>query len=144
MKKIIILSMVISTLFLSGCSCVRNSDKDKPNDTNDDNATVITDEAVVGEKNVNGITFENTTFKVEDGVSSIITKVTNRSGAAFTLENYQMTITDKDGKVLTILTSTVNENLEIDEEKSYITPCNLDLSKAARVEYSVNIPIPEQ
>lgn len=144
MKKTVILLMIIGTLFISGCSCVRkNVDNDGNKDNSDDNVTVITDEDVVGEKNVNGIVFENTTFKVEDGVSSIITKVTNRSGATFALENYQMTVTDKDGQILTILTHTFNETLENNEEKFYTTPCNLDLSKAAKVEYSVNVTIPE-
>lgn len=143
MKKTIILSMLIGTLFLSGCSCTRKNGDNDSNTNNDENATVITDENVVGEKNVDGIVFENTTFKIEDGVSSIVTKVTNRSGAVFTLENYQMTVTDKDGQILTILTSTVNETLENDAEVYYTTPCNLDLSKASRVEYSVNVAIPE-
>lgn len=144
MKKRIIISMLVGTLFLSGCSCSRNNgDNDRDIENNNENATVITDENVVGEKNVDGIVFENTTFKIEEGVSSIVTKVTNRSGAAFTLENYQMTVTDSNGQILTILTSTVNENLEIDEEKYYTTPCNLDLSKAAKVEYSINVTIPE-
>lgn len=142
MKKIFILSMVIGTLFISGCSCTRK--KDEGNNSGNDYATVITDDAVVGEQSVNGILFENTTFQVQNGFTTIVTKVTNRSGAPFMLENYQMTITDKDGKVLTILTSNINESLEIDAEKLYTTPFNLDLSTAAKVEYNINVVIPEQ
>lgn len=142
MKKIVILSMVIGTLFISGCSCTRKKDEGNNNENN--NATVITDEAVVGEQNVNGILFENTTFQVQDGFTTIVTKVTNRSGEIFMLENYQMTITDKDGKVLTILTSNVNESLEVDAEKLYTTPFALDLSTATKVEYNLNVPDPTQ
>ena len=139
MKKIVILSMVMGTLLMSGCSCTRKTvEENKENN----NATVITDEDVIGEQSVNGIMFENTTFQVQDGVTVIVTKVTNRSGAAFMLENYQMTITDKDGKVLTILTSNVNENLEVDDEKLYTTQFALDLSAAAKVEYNINVPDP--
>lgn len=141
MKKIFILSMAIGTLFISGCSCTRKENDE--NKGNNDNPTVITDEAVIGEQSVNGILFENTTFQVQNGFTTIVTKVTNRSGAPFMLENYQMTITDKDGKVLTILTSTVNENLEVDAEKLYTTPFNLDLSAATKVEYNINVVIPE-
>ena len=89
MKKIFILSMVIGTLFISGCSCTRK--KDEGNNSGNDYATVITDDAVVGEQSVNGILFENTTFQVQNGFTTIVTKVTNRSGAPFMLENYQMT-----------------------------------------------------
>ncbi len=142
MKKILILSMVIGTLFISGCSCTRKKDKDEKD--GNDNVTVITDEAVVGEQNINGLLFENTTFQFQDGFTTIITKVTNRSGAPFMIENYQMTITDKDGKVLTILTSNINENLEVDAEKSYSTTVNLDLSAAAKVEYNINAVISGQ
>lgn len=142
MKKIFILSMAVGVLFISGCSCTRKNDEEDNKENN--NTTVITDEAVIGEQNVNGITLENTTFQVQDGFTSIVTKVTNRSGEAFMLENYQMVVTDKDGKVLTILTHSVNENLEVDVEKLYTTPFNLDLSTATKVEYNINVPDPAQ
>lgn len=142
MKKIVILSMVIGTLLMSGCSCTRKKDKD--DEGNENNPIVITEDDVIGEQSVNGIMFENTTFQVQEGMTVIVTKITNRSGAPFMLENYQMTISDKDGKVLTILTSNINENLEVDAEKLIPTQFNLDLSTAAKVEYNINVTDPTQ
>ena len=142
MKKLIILSLIFGTIFMTGCSC---SVKDKDNDNVDsnDNSTVITDEDVLGEQNVDGILFENTTFQVKDGVTTIVTKVTNNTGAEYQLNNYQMVITDKNGSILTILTSEVTDTLAIDDTKTYTTTFTLDLTDAAKVDYNVNIEIPK-
>lgn len=129
---------------MSGCSC---SLKKKPNDNNDngdnENNIVFTDENLVGEQNVNGILLENTTFEVNNGVTTIITKVTNKTEAEFQLDNYQIIITDKNGVILTILTSSVNEKLAVDDTRSYTTVFEFDLSDAANVEYEVNVVVPE-
>lgn len=142
MKKFLILSLTIGSIILSGCSCSVKKEDDNKNNEND-NSTVITDEKVVGEKNIDGISLKNTTFEVKDGVTTIVTKITNNSDADFNLENYQMIITDKDGAVLTILTSTVNEVLTKGQEKINTTPFELDLSAAANVDYRINVKISE-
>lgn len=144
MKKKLILSLIVGSIFMSGCSC---SLKKKPNDNNDngdnENNIVFTDENLVGEQNVNGILLENTTFEVNNGVTTIITKVTNKTEAEFQLDNYQIIITDKNGVILTILTSSVNEKLAVDDTRSYTTVFEFDLSDAANVEYEVNVVVPE-
>ena len=136
MKKLIILTAAVSMLFISGCSC--SIKKDDENNNNGGNPNIITDENVVGVQNVNGILFENTTFQVENGVTTIVTKVTNTNPEEFKLENYQMTVTDSAGNI-TILTSTVGETLAPNTETSYPTSFALDLIAASKVEYKVNV-----
>lgn len=142
MKKMAILSLMVGSLLLSGCSCSAKKDNDeKPNDNKNDQTNVITDENVVGEQNIDGIVFENTTFQIQNGVTTIVTKVTNKTDADYQLDNYQMSISDNDGMILTILTSTVDDTLAAGEEKVYTTPFTLDLSKAAKVDYAVNVKV---
>lgn len=143
MRKTIILTLILGLMFVSGCSCSLKESGEVDNNNVDDNSTVITDESVVGEQNIGGILFQNTMFQVQDGKTTIVTKVTNNTGNDYQFENYQMIITDKDGVVLTILTITTGESLGENEEKTYTTPVVLDLSAASKVEYKVNVTIPE-
>lgn len=144
MKKSIILTLIVGSLFVSGCSCSVKDNVNENNENNNNNdVTVITDKDVTGEQNISGVLFENTKFEVKDGVTTIETKVTNRTGAEYQLDNYQMIITDKNGIVLTILTKTVDERLAKDEEKVDINEYDLDLSAATKVEYKINLTIQE-
>lgn len=143
MRRTIILPLILGLIFVSGCSCSLKENGEVDNNNVDDNSTVITDESVVGEQNIGGILFQNTMFQVQDGKTTIVTKVTNNTGNDYQFENYQMIITDKDGVVLTILTITTGESLGENEEKTYTTPVVLDLSAASKVEYKVNVTIPE-
>lgn len=136
MKKGFIITLMFSILFFSGCSCsLKNNVKD---DATDDNIIKITDDEVVGEQNIEGIVLKNETFQVQNGVTTIVTKVTNTTDVDFFLENYQMLITD-DGGDFTILDSEVNENILPNDEKYYTTTLELDLSLSSKVEYSINV-----
>ena len=143
MKKILAFSLIFGVVLLSGCSCSVKKDDNNDDKNTDQKSTVITDKNVIGEQNINGVLFENTTFEIKDGVTTIVTKITNNTGADFNLDNYQMVITDKNGTVLTILTSTVGEVLTQGQEKIYTTPFELDLSTAANVDYRINVVITE-
>lgn len=136
MKKGFIITLMFSTLFFSGCSCsLKNNVKD---DTTDDNIIKITNDEVVGEQNIEGIVLKNEIFQVQDGITTIVTKVTNTTDSDFMLKNYQMLIADENGQ-FTILDSEVNENISPNEEKYYTTTMEIDLSSSSKVNYSINV-----
>lgn len=136
MKKGFIITLMFSILFFSGCSCsLKNNVKD---DATDDNIIKITDEEVVGEQNIEGIVLKNETFQVQDGITTIVTKVTNTTDSDFMLKNYQMLIADENGQ-FTILDSEVNENISPKDEKYYTTTMEIDLSSSSKVNYSINV-----
>ncbi len=136
MKKGFIITLMFSILFFSGCSCsLKNNVKD---DTTDDNIIKITNDEVVGEQNIEGIVLKNETFQVQDGITTIVTKVTNTTDSDFMLKNYQMLIADENGQ-FTILDSEVNENILPNEEKYYTTTMEIDLSSSSKVNYSINV-----
>ena len=103
-----------------------------------DNIIKITDEEVVGEQNIEGIVLKNETFQVQDGITTIVTKVTNTTDSDFMLKNYQMLIADENGQ-FTILDSEVNENISPKDEKYYTTTMEIDLSSSSKVNYSINV-----
>ena len=142
MKKLIILALVATTMFVSGCSCTKKEEdpnNNKPNEDNNENTTVITDENAVGEKNVDGIVFENTAFQVTNGTTTIMTKITNTTPNDFFVNNYQLIVTDSEGQVITILTNTIQETFAPNESKTISTPIGIDVSAATNVEYRVNV-----
>ena len=136
MKKGFIITLMFSILFFSGCSCsLKNNVKD---DTTDDNIIKITNDEVVGEQNIEGIVLKNEIFQVQDGITTIVTKVTNTTDSDFMLKNYQMLIADENGQ-FTILDSEVNENISPKDEKYYTTTMEIDLSSSSKVNYSINV-----
>ncbi len=143
MKKKIVLSLVLGSLFVSGCSCsIRNKQNPESNNGINDNVTVITDENVVAPQDVNGVVFENIGFQVQDGVATVVTQYTNTTDSEFKLDNYQIIITDKDGVILTTLVDMVNQTLAPNEVKSSNMTFELDVSTAAKVDYEINVESP--
>lgn len=141
MKKKIIILLTISTLFISGCSCsIKNNDGDNKGTIDHNNENLITNENVIKEKEIDGIILENTTFHYDNGVTTIVTKVTNNKDTEFVLNNYKIVITDESGILLASLTNQINVTLAPKEEVSYpMTFSEIDTSTAANVEYFINV-----
>lgn len=141
MKNKLFIILGIATIFVSGCSCsVKPKEQEKEElNVNENNTIIVTEEGVVGEQTVNGIALENINFSVQDGITSVVTKVKNNNTIPFELTNYQMMVKDSSGNVLTILVSSVNATLLPGEEQNYTTTFMLDLSSASTVEYAVNV-----
>ena len=109
MKKSVIILLTLSTLFISGCSC-SIKDKDDNKGTSDNNESgLIKNENVIKEKEINGIILENITFHYENGVTTVVTKVTNNNETEFALNNYQIVITDESGTLLASLKNEINK-----------------------------------
>lgn len=141
MNKKVLLLLTIGTLFIFGCSCsIKNNDGENDGTSNNNNAGFITNENVIKEKEIDGIILENTTFHYENGVTTVVTKVTNNKETEFLLNNYKIVVTDESGVLLASLTNEINLTLAPKEEVSYpMTFSDIDTSTAANVEYFINV-----
>ena len=143
MKKKIVLSLVLGSIFVSGCSCsIKNKQNSGDNNSIKDNTIIITDENVVAPQDINGIIFENIGFQVQDGVTTVVTQYTNTTDSEFRLDNYQIIITDKDGMILTSLVDMVDQTLAPNDVKTSSMTFESDVSAAAKVDYEVNVEVP--
>lgn len=133
MKKLLVLGLILIT----GCSF--GGSKIKINRINENGVDVIKNDSVIGEKNVDGLTFKNTTFNIENGVTTIITEITNRTDTAYNITNYKIIVTDKDNAFLASVVSTINETLEPGQSTSVPVSFEGDLKEASNVQFKLNV-----
>ena len=130
MKKIIMtsISMLLVLSLVTGCGCskkekVTTNEEGKTNE----NQTVIEDQIFEGLEFVN--------VGASDGV--LTTVVINNTGVVYEGSKFSMKIMDENGNVLKEVTDEVKEPMETGTTKEIKTKVDVDLSKAASIEYSV-------
>ena len=130
MKKVISLSisMLLVVGLITGCGCKKKEEnkKEETNKTNE-NQTVVEDQI-----------FEGLEF-VNVGASNKIVKtiVINNTGVVYEGSKFSMKIMDENGNVLKEVTDEVKEPMETGTTKEIETKVDIDLSKAAAIEYSI-------
>ena len=131
MKKILISMTVVlaTTLLLTGCG------KKKEEPKNDVKSN--TEENVIKDQEVDGLKMTNTSLTITNGISTLVTEVSNNTGADYQLEEFTITIKDKDGNVLATLPGYVGETIENGSTKTIDSSIDIDLSNATSVEYEI-------
>ena len=130
MKKVITLSlsMLLVVGLITGCGCKKKEEnkKEEINKTNE-NQTVVEDQV-----------FEGLEF-VNVGASNKIVKtiVINNTGVVYEGSKFSMKIMDENGNVLKEVTDKVKGPMETGTTKEIETKVDIDLSKAAAIEYSI-------
>ena len=127
MNKIIKLGLIsmISLLILTGCG---SNEEDEKNNTNDkENQSVIEDQIFEGLEFVN--------VGASNGV--VTTIVINNTGVVYEGSKFSMKIMDENGNVLKVLTDEVKTKMETGTTQTIETKTDIDLSKAASIEYSI-------
>lgn len=125
MKKIITLTAII----LLSISIVTGCGKKKEEDNYNTNTGVIED------KEQNGLTFTNTSLKVSDTGSTLVTLVTNTTENDIEVRVFNIIIKDKKGKEITTLKGYVGDIVKAGEAKEIVSNSDLDLSDATDVTY---------
>ena len=129
MKKIMTLSisMLLVLGLVTGCGC-NKKDKEQNNKVNNDgNQTVVEDQVFEGLEFVN--------VGASNGV--VTTIVINNTGLVYEGSKFSMKIMDENGNVLVELTDEVKTKMETGTTQTIETKTNIDLSKAASIEYSI-------
>ena len=130
MKKVISLSisMLLIVGLITGCGCKKKEEnkKEETNKTNE-NQTVVEDQVFEGLEFVN--------VGASKGVVKTI--VINNTGVVYEGSKFSMKIMDENGNVLKEVTDEVKGSMETGTTKEIETKVDVDLSKAAAIEYSI-------
>lgn len=135
-KKVILISTITFLIFLSpGCGKSKKEDiKEKKEKT-----VIIKEENVIKDQIVEEFKFTNTFLKYENGVSRLVTQVTNTSTTVQTLQSFSIIVKDKNGnKMISLLGVITDDQINAGETKKIISNTSLDLTKAKSIEYKIN------
>lgn len=135
MKKIGILALAAFMLIATGCGCNK---KEEVEETKEPETIVNTEENVIKDQEFEGLTMTNTSLVVTDGISSLVTEVSNNTGADYYLNEFKIIVKDADGNEMTTLPGYVGEVIPNGETRTINSSIDIDLSKAASIEYSVD------
>ena len=136
MKKQIkgLLALLLVATLVTGCGCTK---KDNKKGNTKDDVKVNTEENVIKDQTFEGLTFTNTSLTTTNGVSTLITEVSNSTGEDYTLEEFTITIKNKDGEVITTIPGYVGDVIKNGETRTINSSIDIDLSSASSIEYSV-------
>lgn len=131
MKKVALMSFAVLALVATGCGC------DKKEKTKEENQPIVnTNENVVKDQEVNGLSFVNTSLVYENGSSTLITEVTNNTGADYNLGDFYIIVKDENGSEMIRLLAYVGDVIPAGETRTVSAGTDMDLSKAASIEYT--------
>ena len=125
---------IFALALVTGCGCAK---KDNKKDNTKDDVKVNTEENVIKDQTFEGLTFTNTSLTTTNGVSTLITEVSNSTGEDYTLEEFTITIKNKDGEVITTIPGYVGDVIKNGETRTINSSIDIDLSNASSIEYSV-------
>ena len=134
MKKVISLSisMLLVMGLVTGCGC-----KKKEKEVKEPEVTVNTEKDVIKDQEVDGIKMTNTSLTTVDGISTLITTVTNNTKADYMLKEYTIIIKDAKGSVIATIPGYVGSTIKAGETKTIDSSTNADLTGAKSIEYEV-------
>ena len=128
MNKVVKLGLIgiFAISLVTGCGCEKKKTETSTGEGNE-NQTVVENQIFEGLEFVN--------VGVSDGI--IKTVVINNTGVVYEGSKFSMKIMDENGNVLKEITDEVKEPMETGTTKTIETKTNIDLSKAAAIEYSI-------
>ena len=129
-----LLALLLVATLVTGCGCTK---KDNKKNNAKDDVKVNTEENVIKDQTFEGLTFTNTSLTTTNGVSTLITEVSNSTGSDYTLEEFTITIKNKDGEVITTIPGYVGDVIKNGETRTINSSIDIDLSNASSIEYSV-------
>ncbi len=130
---IILVIMAFTITLTSGCGAKTNEEEpntEKPN--------TVTNEDVVGDKEVDVFKLSKTSLVYENGSSTLITSVYNSSTETQYIKSFNIEIKDDSNKVITTLIGYIGEEIAAGETRQITSSTDLDLTDASKIEYKVN------
>lgn len=93
-----------------------------------------TNEGVVQDKDIGGITFTNITCKYDGTYSVLEYTITNHTDQDINLGEYEIIVKDKQGNILANIAPTLDYNLKVEESYDTGNAIDIDLSDAYSIE----------
>ena len=125
--KIILISLMGLSL-LTGCG--KKEEQEPP-------IKVNTNENVIKDQEVEGLTMTNTSLVYENGTTTLVTEVTNNTKEDYPVKRIKITVKDKEGNIITTLIGTIADTIKPGESRIIDSDTPIDLSEAESIEYSV-------
>lgn len=134
MKKIIMMSFTVLLIvgLVTGCGC-KKKEKVKVKEE----IKVNTNKDVIKNQEVDGIKMTNTSMVTKNGLTKLVTSVTNDTDKDYKLDEYMIIIKDKDGKEIVKIPGYVGDTIKSGETRTINSSVDIDLSNAASIEYEV-------
>ena len=134
MKKIIMMSFTVLLIvgLVTGCGC-KKKEKVKVKEE----IKVNTNKDVIKNQEVDGIKMTNTSMVTTNGLTKLVTSVTNDTDKDYKLDEYMIIIKDKDGKEIVKIPGYVGDTIKAGETRTINSSVDIDLSNAASIEYEV-------
>ena len=134
MKKVISLSitMLLVLGLVTGCGCNKKEKENKKEEVK-----VNTNKDVVKDQEVDGIKMTNTSLVTTNGISKLVTNVTNSSTKDYKLDEYIIIIKDKKGEEIVRIPGYVGDTIKAGETRTINSSVDRDLSNAGSIEYEV-------
>ena len=139
MKKVFLtsVSMLLVLGLATGCGCSKKDSK-KKSDTKEPEVKVNTEKEVIKDREVDGIKLTNTSLTTVDGISTLVTSVTNESKEDYHLDEYTIIIKDADGNEIIRIPGYVGDTIKAGETRTINSSVDIDLSTSAKsIEYEV-------
>lgn len=136
MKKIIMMSFTVLLIvgLVTGCGCKK---KEKVKVKVKEEIKVNTNKDVIKNQEVDGIKMTNTSMVTTNGLTKLVTSVTNDTDKDYKLDEYRIIIKDKDGKEIVKIPGYVGDTIKAGETRTINSSVDIDLSNAASIEYEV-------
>jgi len=138
MKKLLVSLLICLSLVTVGCSCSKKEEETKTPEQLEEELHLNTNPDVIKEQTVDGINFKGVTLLIEEGLSKFSCEIENPSDEARILGTVEIKFIDEKDGVL----YTQKYPIDVLSKKETTTisfTTDLNLSKAKRVEYSLNV-----
>ena len=142
MKKIVILSLLLSLFFITGCGCDKKEEekdpakqpeteeKEEPSQPEANNEV-----GQLPEKEVNGMKFTGASISYVDSMSTFVAEVKNTTKETIPMDVFTIKFKDKDGNEITSVPGYVADQLAPGESKQVVAQISMDLSQVYEVGY---------
>lgn len=134
-KKIGIILVACLAMFATGCGCDKKEEKVEKKE---DEVKVNTSEDIVKDQVVEGLKLTNTSLSSQNGMTTLVTEVSNNTGKDEYLLSFNIYIKDKDGNVIAENFGYVGEVIPNGTSRTITSSWDQELVGATAVEYSIN------
>lgn len=134
LKKLSLLCLALTVMLATGCGCDKKDTKKEENTSKDPIAN--TNEEVIKDQEINGLTFTNTSLVYENGSSTLVTEVTNNTDSDYALGDFYIIVKDADGNEMIKLLAYAGETIPAGESRTVNAGTDMDLTSAASIEYT--------
>lgn len=131
-KFLVALSLLLVVGLATGCGCSKRQEEKKEGKEN-----FNTNEDVVKDQEVGELKFTNTSLKVDKNYSTLVTLVSNPTSNDIEVRIFNIYVKDKDGNEIVKLEGYVGDVIPAGESREITSNADMDLSKAASIEYEM-------